>query len=428
MEYLSENAFLIAGKDTSLVVQLVDRRDDTFGSTVFTGSASQHVSWGAGDNQPNLMSALISKNNQVRPLLDAQRDMIYGSGGGFFKKIVDGGKIRLEPYIDTQLEDWEFMTDLAGYEIGAINERVQNANVFTRIEYLPDGTPILTVSDSFMTRIARPKTAGPPGGNKITEFCLNPSFGIGASIKSEVDLVPAFDRLNPLQHVVSIWHGREYISGNPFYAFPSWWCSKDWIELANLIAPFHINGLKNGYNIKYVIKVPKDYFDKEGGKSLDEKQIAKKWADWSDNMSNWLAGVENVNKALIVRYLRGDDGKALDAIDVVPLKNEMSDDAYAKVWEMANIGITNAVGILPVLGGVTPGSKSGDSGSQIRVVANYQQSFRTPVHRKIILEPVNFALRAMGYTDVVRCFKDVELTTLDAAPNGTKPAVNSNAA
>lgn len=423
MQYLSENAILISGKSSALVVQLTDRRDENFGTSAYSGSIGEHVSWGAGDNQPNLMSALINKNNQVRPLLDAQRDMIYGSGGGFFKRTIVDGKIQLTPYTDSRLEDWAFQTDLDNYEIGAINERVQNANVFTRIEYLPDGTPMLSVSDCFLTRIGRPKA-----GNKVTEFCLNPSFGNGSAIKSELERVPAFDRLNPTQHIVSIWHGREYISGNPFYAFPSWWCAKDWIELANLIAPFHINGLKNGYNIKYVIKVPKDYFDKEGGKSLDEKAVGKKWSDWTQKMSDWLSGVENVNKALIVRYLRGDDGKALDAIDVVPLKNEMSDDAYSKVWEMANIGITNAVGILPVLGGVTPGSKSGDSGSQIRVVANYQQSFRTPVHRKIILDPVNFALRAMGYTDVVRLFMDVQLTTLDAAPTGTTPAINPNAA
>ncbi|OIN55438.1 hypothetical protein, partial [Arsenicibacter rosenii] len=295
---------------------------------------------------------------------------------------------------------------------------------FTRIEYEPDGTPVLSVSDCFITRIGRPAS-----GNKATEFHINPYFGShAAGLQSGTDKLPAFDRKRPDQHVASIWHGREYISGQPFYAFPSWWCSRDWIELANLIAPFHISGLKNGYNIKYVIKVPKDYFDKEGGRTLDPKEVQKKWADWTQKMSDWLAGTDNVNKALIVRYLRGDDGKALDAIDVVPLKNENSDDAYSKVWEMANIGITNAVGILPVLGGVTPGSKSGDSGSQIRVVANYQQSYRTPVHRKIILEPINFALRAMGYTDVVRLFKDVQLTTLDAAPSGTQPAVNANTA
>jgi hypothetical protein len=197
--------------------------------------------------------------------------------------------------------------------------------------------------------------------------------------------------------------------------------------VANLIPLFHKSGLQNGYNIKYLIKMPMDYFDKEGGKDLTPKEVKAKWATFGENMRKWLSGVDNVNKGMLVRYLRGEDGKALDSIDVIPLKNEMSDDAYSKVWEMANVSITNAVGILPVLGGVTPGSKSGDSGSQVRTVADYQQHFRTPVQRQILLEPIQMALRIMGYKDVLPAFKEVQLTTLDKNPTGKQAVVNHGA-
>ena len=423
MEALTENTFLIPSQRNGSVLQLTGR-DQVFGSSLTMTQATGlgHIPWGREDNQPNQMARLVEQNNQVRPLLEATRDMIHGSGLGFFKQIHEGKTIHLEPFTESRLTDWIYQTELANYIIAAINERVTNANHFTRFEFTKDSLPLLSISDSFTTRI------GKPVGNKIQNYLQNPWFGEGwgqALEKNQV--VPAFNRQDPTRNIVSMFHSREHISGNPFYAFPSWWCSRDWIEVANLIPLFHKSGLKNGYNIKYLIKMPKDYFDKEGGRDLEPSAIQAKWAKFGESLKTWLSGVDNVNKSLLVRYLRSDDNKALESIDVVPLKNEMSDDAYSKVWEMANISITNAVGILPVLGGVTPGSKSGDSGSQVRTVADYQQHFRTPVQRQILLEPIQMALRILGYTDVIPAFKEVQLTTLDKNPNGKEAVVNHGA-
>ncbi|MBN8820771.1 MULTISPECIES: hypothetical protein [unclassified Spirosoma] len=422
MEQIADNAFIIPSDKNGAVLQLVDGRDQVFGSGLLLSQQAglDHIPWGAQDNQPNRMAKLLEQNNQVRPLLEATRDMIYGSGIGFFTKVIEGKTTHLEPYEDNKLTDWVYQTELARYAIAAINERVTNANHFTRFEFTPDGLPLLSISDGFTTRI------GKPVSNKVPCYLQNPTFGESWGQRERSETIAAFDRVNPTKNVVSIYHSREHISGNPFYAFPSWWCSRDWIEVANLIPLFHKSGLQNGYNIKYVIKMPKDYFDKEGGKDLEPKAIQKKWAQFGENLKNWLSGVDNVNKSLLVRYLRGDDGKSMDSIDVVPLKNEMSDDAYNKVWEMANISITNAVGILPVLGGVTPGSKSGDSGSQVRTVADYQQHFRTPVQRQILLEPIQMALRIMGYKTIVPAFKEVQLTTLDTNPTGKQAVINHN--
>ncbi|WP_020603145.1 hypothetical protein [Spirosoma spitsbergense] len=423
MESISENAFLIPSEKNGAVLQLVNGRDQVFGSSLLLTHQNglDHIPWGPEDNQPNKMARLVEQNNQVRPLLEATRDMIFGTGVGFFNQVHEGKTTHLEPYMDERLKDWLYQTELQNYAIAAINERVTNANHFTRFEFTPDGLPLLSISDGFTTRIGRPVA------NKVQHYLQNSSFGEGWGKTGQSEKIQAFNRADPKRNVVSIFHSREHISGNPFYAFPSWWCSRDWIEVANLIPLFHKSGLKNGYNIKYLIKMPKDYFDQEGGRDLEPEAIRKKWASFGENLKTWLSGVENVNKSLLVRYLRADDGKALESIDVVPMKNENSDDAYAKVWEMANISITNAVGILPVLGGVTPGSKSGDSGSQVRTVADYQQHFRTPVQRQILLEPIQMALRVMGYKDLIPAFKEVQLTTLDKNPTGKQAVVNHGA-
>ncbi len=422
MEWISETALVIPAAKNGAVLQLTDGRDQIFGSPYMNSQQAgmRHVPWGQFDDQPNRMARLVEQNNQVRPLLEATRDMIYGTGVGFFSRVTEGKKVHLEPFEDSFLTDWSYETELQNYAIAAINERVTNANHFTRFEFTLDGLPLLSISDGFTTRIGRPV------GGRVPHYWQNPTFGGFTCQQDLSQQIARFDRSDPTRNVVSIFHSREHISGNPFYAFPSWWCSRDWIEVANLIPLFHKSGLKNGYNIKYLIKMPKDYFDMEGNRTLEPEEIRKKWAEFSNGLKGWLSGVDNVNKSLLVRYLRDNDGKATDAIDVVPMKNEMSDDAYGKVWEMANISITNAVGILPVLGGVTPGSKSGDSGSQVRTVADYQQHFRTPVQRQILLEPIQMALRIMGYKDVVPAFKEVQLTTLDKNPTGKEAVVNHN--
>lgn len=398
--------------------------DTSFGGNLWPQYDSlDHIRWGIGDNQPNLMRKVIGRNSIVRPLLESLRDMIYGSGVGFFKRTIGpDNKPLLIPYTDSRLEEWSEATELQDYFIAAINQRIDNANVFTRWQWDPFAQWFnLEISDSFATRI------GDKGG-KFQEYHVNPYFGHFSHFNgTDTDYIKAFDRNNIENNkarTVTISHAKEIIAGQPHYAFPSWWCAQDAIELANLIMAFHKNGILNGYNIKYLIRMPQDYFDREGGKNTDAKDVKDRWAGFGDNLSKWLAGQENVNKTMLVKYLRGSDGKMLDNVDVVPLKNEMSDDAYDKVWMNSNQAIANSIGILPTLAGVNPG-KGNDSGSQIRVMADFQSEYRTPIHRYLTLKPINQNLRIMGYRDVVAAVKGVQLTTLDLDPNGKQQSLNA---
>ena len=416
---ISNGMYLLneGGRNSSLLQLTGSSRDVSFGGGPLYDSLG-HIRWGAGDNQPNIMRALIEKNTIVQSLLDSLRDMIYGSGVGFFQRTLVDGKSSLLPYTDKRLEDWAWATDLQDYAVSAISQRVDNANIFTKWKYSPmDDWFTLSVLDSFKTRIAQNEK----------EYLINPYFGSKTYWKStDSDRLRAFDRNDReynVKQTVTCSHSRNKIAGQPHYAFPSWWCAEEAIELANLITAFHKSGILNRYNIKYLIKMPSDHFDKEGGRNVDSKEVKKRWSKFSDNLSGWLAGQKNVNKTMLVKYMRGSDGKAMDNVDVVPLKNEMSDEAYDKVFKNANQSIANSVGLLPTLAGVNPGSGN-DSGSQIRVMADYQQHFRTSVHRLYVLKDINVALRMMGYTDVQAGFKEVQITTLDVNPTGSQAVVN----
>ena len=428
IEAISPNLFLMSAAGNGLMVQLTERRDVSFGASSVWQAISdgyEHIRWGSADNMPNIMRRLLNKNNQLKAELDTLRDMIFASGMHFMKRsVAPDGKIQLSPYTDTRLEDWAYETQLKRYVLASINQRVDNGNGFNRFVWdLRNNWFRLEISDSYVTRIKKPNARG-----LIDQYSINPYFGeIQNFVAKETVNISAFRLNDPdfnKREVVTIYHSKEEVPGNPFYAYPSWWTAADWIELANMIPLFHKAGIQNGYNIKYLIKMPQDYFDREGSRSLEAKEVNARWGKFSESMKKLLSGTDNVDKALVVKYMRDAMGKAMDSIDVVPLKNEMSDDAYATISQMANQSIANAVGLLPTLAGVNPG-KGNDSGSQIRVMAEYQQSFRSPVPRMLVTEPIIYAMRQSGFPrDVVPVFEEARLTTLDANPTGKEAVVN----
>ena len=428
IDAISPELFLLSAAGNGVMVQLTNRRDVSFGATSVFQSVTdgyEHVRWGNADNMPNAMRKLLGRNNQLKAELDTLRDMIFASGMHFMKRTLgDDGKIQLRPYTDTRLEDWAYETQLKRYVLAAINQRVDNGNIFTRFVWDVDRAWFrLEVSDSYVTRIKKPNPKG-----QIDAYCTNPYFGeLQNFVTEDTKTIPAFQLGNPefnKKKILTIFHAKEDVPGNPFYAYPSWWTAADWIELANMIPLFHKAGIQNGYNIKYLIKMPQDYFDREGQRALEAKEVKDRWGKFSESMKKLLSGTDNVDKALVVKYMRDAMGKAMDSIDVVPLKNEMSDDAYSTISQMANQSIANAVGLLPTLAGVNPG-KGNDSGSQIRVMAEYQQSFRSPVPRMLVTETILYAMRQSGFArDIVPVFEEARLTTLDANPTGKEAVVN----
>src|SRR5215217_9605218 len=94
---LSSNLFMLnEGGQNASVLQLTGSRDASFGGSTWSQyDAFEHVRWGVGDNQPNVMRKLIQNNTIVQSLLESLRDMIYASGVGFFKKETIDGKSQL---------------------------------------------------------------------------------------------------------------------------------------------------------------------------------------------------------------------------------------------------------------------------------------------------------------------------------------------
>lgn len=393
--------------------------DQVFGAGAAYSSGVSHVPWGVMDNQPNTLAKLSAKNGQVLSTLDTLRDFLFGNGITFKKKVIEGDKVvdTYEVY-DPRLEDLMGEHKIQEEFLKAIVEYVTNANVFYRYE-LDTKTDLLKigVSDCFFTRIKL-------DDKKNRSYIYNPGFGQYGVISNESMEIPALDRSK--KQLLAIDHKKIHRSGNPYYSYPAWWATQTWIELANLIPLFHKSGIENGYNLKYLIKMPKNYFDKDaGGKELTSKEIQNKWKEFSESMKKFLSGVDNVDKTILSKYTFGEDGKAMSGIEIEPIKNFMSDDAYTKVFEMSGLAIANAGNILPTMAGVNPG-KGNDSGSQIRVMSDYQQHFRTAAIREVLLDPFKFWLKQNKFDRLI--FPDIEaiqITTLNENKSGTQTTTSA---
>lgn len=383
-----------------------------------------HYPWGFRDDKPNQMHKLMAANDKALQLLRTQTKYIVGAGVGAFKKIVENRKTIYEPYEASDLQDWteaaeiqEFFKSLSWQwsfswnSFANISIAYKNGRYFARP----------TVRDLFTIRAGRIL----PGESRIQRFFLSDKFATPYYKAAPKIIVPAFDPAFPTEFAESILHVKEPIPGQPIYAFAGWWGGEKWLEVSNLIPQFHISGLKNGYNIKYMIKIPVDYFIQQG--ITDEDAQRNAFAELQSNFDKWLSGVNNVNKALLTRYFMDNSGKQVSGIIIEPLNNPLSDEAYTRVSTTADIAHASAHGILPSLAGIDTGSKLGGSGSELRLAYEYAKMM-TATDRQAQLKPIVAAARISGVLprDVTFQVIDAQMTTLDVNPTGTQNVIAPN--
>lgn len=373
----------------------------------------EYYPWGFRDDKPNSMHKLMSANDKALQLLRTNVKYMIGAGVVPMRRIVEDRKVIYEPYEDDRVSEWMERAQIQKFAREAAWQWSYSWNTFTNITSDKEGKfwrP--KVRDAFVTRIGRI----PKGQYDTTKFLLSDMFGTPMARTAKKFEVPAFDPFNPTRFTDSIMHEKEPIPGQPFYAFPAWWGGEKWLEVSNLIPEFHISGLKNGYNIKYVIKIPVDYFIQQG--ITDEAEQRAAYVQLRNEMDNWLSGVKNVNKAIITRYFLGPDGKAVSGLMIEPLDNKMSDDAYTKINSTADIAHSSSHGIMPVLAGIDTGSKLGGSGSEIRLAYEYTKMM-TAADRHPMIQPIKVCAKLSGLpSDIEFQVADTQFTTLDKNPTG----------
>ena len=371
--------------------------------------------WGKDNLKPQKMLELVYGNHIKPQLIYTARDFLMGKGLAIYKRIKEGRKIILDQIIDPEIEDWLEMIEYKQLLRSTAFNMEFSHNYFSVFSL--DKNAKVDGMKSFDCTIAR---AVATTKNRAERYMLHPDWR--AFKAAEAKVVPAYDPKDPTRFGDFIYHGRDWTVGQKYYDCPPFWGTEKWTRLSNKIPDFHLSGLENGYNIKYHIQIPADYFLQFG----DEAKQLEAENELIEAMNDMLSGVDNVDKAFVSKFGVDINGKPLPGWKIEPIQNTMSDKAYESVNNQANIAHTSGHGIDPSLAGIDTGSKLGGSGSEKRISYQLHVALRTPNKRDILLEQFNVAKKINGWDrDIVFGFEDIEITTLAEEPTGKKPGVPS---
>ncbi len=418
---LNKSLYVLRQKNGA-IVEFTNVMDTAYSARSAGGTVrGDFVPRGKKDDVLSRMHKLMTESPNKLRLIKTRRDFVIAKGLKTRRTIVDDlGRVHEQFEVrNLAFEAFRRRVDLDPLLSEAGLQQAFCNDVFIKLTLdLKKKVEELEVLDSFHVRARRLK----PGERKVTAWIFNPNFGTKNYRKDQSEVYPAFDPKEPTKHPVSVIHLRDKIPGQFYYQIADWWGTEAWSKVANKIPVFHDAGLDNGYNIKYHISLPDNYFAKDG-LSEDEQEALK--IETLDSMGDSLAGIENVDKVLFTFNPIGPDGKPIEGVKITPLKNEMSDDAYTALFLTANIAQASGHGVLPVLAGIDTGGKLGGSGKELEAAANYMQAFLTKTDREILLQLFKYlgAIEAWE-SDLEFFFEDVKLYNYDVTP--TRAEQNPN--
>jgi capsid portal protein len=384
--------------------------------------STQWVKWYTDNKEPDYIRDLILNNNLNAGIIGTKVNFTVANGVVTLRERIDEkgkrvyDKVKI-PEIETFFEETKINQVLTKYA----TDLHWFGNFFPELLYDGNGKCYkLNHVDASFCRSGKMDST-----SRVNEFfvCADWSKPIYDSKTTEGNTVTRIkahlDGEKLIAAAKRMMHIRSYCPGFTYYSPPSWRGAYDYVSLANQIPVFHDNALKNGYNLKYHIIIPESYLS-----SYDEAKQEEKRTELRNSLDKFLSGAENPQKAFI-SFARMIDDKHAEKWEIIPLENNLADDAYTTLFEQTNTAIISAHGIDPTLCGIeTQGKLS--SGSEKRIAAQLYQNWHAPAYRRLILEPLRIVAKINGWpSDVMFAIEDIELTTLDSNPTGSQAIVSA---
>lgn len=190
-----------------------------------------------------------------------------------------------------------------------------------------------------------------------------------------------------------LYHGMECTPYNDYYGLPPWIGSVDQLALQKLLIDYYTNGLKNGFNIKYIISFHPLFYQ-----GLKKEEMKLKRDEWVKNATKFLSGTANVGKAIGVDMVRNHikEGGFTNLVEIESVKTSNTDSVYKELLSFTTNNAGPNFGISSLLAGV---EKQGaiSSGSEMLNQYNVHMAINVPNDRKIILEPINLIFELNGW-------------------------------
>lgn len=447
---VNNNAYVLAGKsgafvefaDTKPIIgEASPIKTITFGKN----GQKEFASWGRNNNLPIERELLVMDNNIVPELMRTKRDIILGNGTMLYKERFEpDGKGRFTRFVDecemsNQMKDWLEENESDEFLEDAAKELVLQAQFFPEFVHKAGGDCVeVNLHECAYVRAQKQAQRNKTGRYDILNWFLCGEWKNGGA-NGDIETIPNFNKKKDFQGKY-IRRYADKMFGGPYYYSPSYWGSRNWIQLANSIPIFHLSNLKNGYSLRYHIKFPKDYFlqSEKPLNQLTETQRKEVLANadaarqlFMQRLDAMLSGEKNAGKTLWTTYdVKRNLNEKYPGVIVESITADLKDESLLKLFDKSNDANISAQGILPSLSGVATAGKL-SSGSDIRNAFTFYIAAKTRVMRRNLYAPYNRVGKVNKwftgkYAGCKLGVRDVVIATTDKEPTGMKTNENLN--
>jgi hypothetical protein len=404
-----------------------------------TGATIQIKTWGNDNQLPVRREELIDSSNIVPSLLStklnitvggdlfAYRERYQDNGKGETRRIVDEVQMpsAQEDFFDACRENRYF--DIAGGQF------FKHGNIFT--EMIPAKAASIFGKEQYIAslkgheaKFIRAERQNTEGVIENYYFRGNAWGKTGPDRDFPIKRIRTFNPKGDMNRP-SLYHtGESLLKLDDYYYSPVWWGARQWISLANIIPQFHQANLRNGYTIRFHIRIPKNYFDdpewRSGATSTQkveyEKTRKQRKEAFLKTLNEFLTGVEQTGRAIVTEYVVDAVKGQFPGVEIIPIEVNLQDKALLDLFEKANQASMAAMQLHPTLSNIETAGKL-SSGTEIRNAYLMYIGIQTAMPRRTILEPVYAAAKVNGWDRTLKYgFRDAELTKLSEDKSGMK--------
>lgn len=434
--YVGENALIITDQKTT---EPVSHRSTGDKGLDQTDGSKKWIEWGDRDDYPNTIEDLNSQEPVSSRCLEFKIKANIGQGLFWYRKIIKDGKEFHEPvdiYTDPACEDIRRFC-----EESFIDEQMRDLSLNFEWWKLCYTELVLNAAKTKVHSMRALETSycrAAPRNNRgeIPSVFVSSKFGISGMVqdKDVTGPIPIIDKSKPFKHQKAIYRHAQNSSRRRYYPKASWHSTFGALDLALEAFKWIRANLNNSKHIKYMIRVPWNYFTSrfkvEDYKDRDAWIAAIKEDEVRlyTEMDNMLAGSENAMKSFKTKYGTLDDGTVVDEFHIDPIDAKTHHEAWLPLYDTTTAAICSGHGVSPVLASIIISSTMGaNSGSTIREYFNFYTQFETSIPRQVILEPLLFVKKANKWPqDIYPGFKNIILETLDNNKSGTRTEGEGN--
>jgi hypothetical protein len=426
VERIGENFAVLHGSGTivSLAPDAISDPTIKISTPDVQGSVLQN--WGNNNLKPTEQRQKLEKTTTAYPLLIKIATTLFGRGPQYYREVRTANGIERDyspvPEIDVFLANNDI--DLIMLERW-MDLKVYN-NVFCEFIFNIKRTKIVTIAH----QEAEFCRFGKIENNEIKEVLVNSNWQDKPNDRTPIPFMDdySFSRDVVLKKYKKfITHNNLPSPGRTLYAVPQHiglFEPNGWLDYS-ISVPLLMNKINsNGFNLKYHIEIPYDYWEKIykdwNSKTPEEKRTLQDQK--MDEMNTYLQGNDNAGKNFFSHFgIHQATGKEIAGWKITELKDPIKKDQFLTSLQEADMQTARAIGVDVSLANISNQSNSmgAGSGSDKRVgMANTISA--SYAEQMIVLKP----LRTIGiinqWPDNVKwTFEHIVPTTLNENKSGT---------